>query len=85
MFADVPALAPLLQRSTIDWNYFTMPEKHNCKARPNGRCQWARGKVMGGCSTINYMIYQRGNMNDYNEWRDMGNEGIVWLRNKLFI
>jgi choline dehydrogenase len=53
-----------------------MPEKHSCKSRPDGRCAWARGKVMGGSSTINYMIYQRGNMNDYNEWRDMGNEGI---------
>lgn len=52
-----------------------MPEKHSCKARPQGRCSWARGKVMGGSSTINYMIYQRGNQMDYNEWRDMGNEG----------
>lgn len=75
-FADVPALAPLLQRSNIDWGYMTQPEKHNCKSRPNGRCAWARGKVMGGSSTINYMIYQRGNMMDYNEWKDMGNEGI---------
>lgn len=74
-FADVPAFAPLLQRSNIDWGYMTQPEKHNCKSRPNGRCAWARGKVMGGSSSINYMIYQRGNMMDYNEWKDMGNEG----------
>lgn len=76
MFADVPALAPLLQQSSIDWGYMTQPEKHNCRSRPDGRCGWARGKVLGGSSTINYMIYQRGNMMDYNEWKDMGNEGM---------
>ncbi|XP_026685541.1 uncharacterized protein LOC113470935 [Diaphorina citri] len=74
-FADVPGLAPLISRSNIDWNYMTMPDPHACKARPNGRCYWARGKVMGGSSTINYMIYARGNAEDYDEWEAMGNEG----------
>uniref|UniRef100_A0A8D9ATL4 Glucose dehydrogenase [FAD, quinone] n=1 Tax=Cacopsylla melanoneura TaxID=428564 RepID=A0A8D9ATL4_9HEMI len=74
-FADVPGLAPLVSRSNIDWNYMTEPEPHACKARPGGQCYWARGKVMGGSSTINYMIYARGNQEDYDEWEEMGNEG----------
>lgn len=45
--AEVPAFAPLLQRSNIDWQYMTQPEKHACLAQPNGQCYWARGKVMG--------------------------------------
>lgn len=75
MIADVPALAPLLQMSSIDWAYRTQPEKHSCRSRPQGGCAWARGKVMGGSSTINYMIYQRGNPKDYDEWEAMGNPG----------
>lgn len=59
--AGVPAFAPLLQQSNIDWNYRTQPEHHSCLARTRGGCPWPRGKVMGGSSTINYMIYVRGN------------------------
>ncbi|RZF42119.1 hypothetical protein LSTR_LSTR006712 [Laodelphax striatellus] len=73
--ADIPAAAPLLQRSNIDWGYTTQPEKHSCRSRPMGGCGWARGKVMGGSSTINYMIYTRGNPRDYDEWAEMGNKG----------
>ncbi|KAK7874210.1 hypothetical protein R5R35_006253 [Gryllus longicercus] len=76
--AAVPAFAPLLQRSNVDWNYRTMPQPHACLARPMGGCGWARGKVMGGSSTINYMIYARGNPRDYDEWEAAGNEGWGW-------
>lgn len=42
----------------------------------NGRSlHYARGKVMGGCSSINAMIYMRGQPRDYNHWASLGNEG----------
>lgn len=80
-FADVPGLTPLLRGSNIDWNYMTMPDPHSCKASPNGRCSWPRGKVMGGSSTINYMVYFRGNPVDYDEWDALGNKGELTRRN----
>ncbi|XP_076653430.1 glucose dehydrogenase [FAD, quinone] [Halictus rubicundus] len=73
--ADVPAFASMLQASNIDWMYRTQPEAHSCRSRRGGGCAWARGKVMGGSSTINYMIYIRGNPKDYDEWAEKGNHG----------
>lgn len=73
--ADVPAFAPMLQASSIDWMYATQPSPKSCLARDEGRCTWARGKVMGGSSTINYLIYIRGHPEDYDEWERMGNRG----------
>lgn len=73
--AEVPAMAPVLASSSIDWGYRTQAQPHACRSRPEGTCPWARGKVMGGCSTINYMIYTRGNPGDYDEWAHFGNPG----------
>ncbi|XP_025159051.1 glucose dehydrogenase [FAD, quinone]-like [Harpegnathos saltator] len=75
LVADVPAFASMLQASNIDWMYRTQPEKHSCRSRRGGGCPWARGKVMGGSSSINYMIYIRGNPKDYDEWAESGNDG----------
>jgi len=57
-----------------DWMMKTEPE-----AGLNGRAlPYPRGKVLGGCSSINGMIYMRGQAADYDGWRQMGNAGWGW-------
>ena len=57
-----------------DWCYRTEP----C-AGLNGRSiLYARGKVLGGCSSINAMVYMRGQSGDYNGWSALGNPGWSW-------
>ena len=57
-----------------DWCYRTEP----C-AGLNGRSiLYARGKVLGGCSSINAMVYMRGQSGDYDGWSALGNPGWSW-------
>ncbi|KAI4454883.1 glucose-methanol-choline gmc oxidoreductase [Holotrichia oblita] len=63
------------QQSDLDWKYKTQPQGTFCLAMENGRCNWPRGKVVGGSSAINYMLYLRGNRRDYDDWEAMGNTG----------
>ncbi len=66
---EVPTL-----RGQMDWGYKTVPQKH-----VNGRRMCCtRGKILGGCSTVNGMIYIRGHRDNYDEWARMGNPGWGW-------
>jgi choline dehydrogenase len=57
-----------------DWCFTTEPEPGL-----NGRAlNYPRGKVLGGCSAINGMIYMRGQARDYDHWRQLGNIGWAW-------
>ncbi|KAG5308959.1 DHGL dehydrogenase, partial [Pseudoatta argentina] len=72
---DVPSLAAYLQLSTLDWKYKTEATGKACLAMKGGRCNWPRGKVIGGSSVFNYMLYVRGNKQDYDHWESLGNPG----------
>jgi choline dehydrogenase len=41
-------------------------------------CPWHRGRVIGGSSTINGMLYVRGSREDFDEWSRLGNPGKNW-------
>ncbi len=57
-----------------DWCFKTVAE-----AGLNGRAlNYPRGRVLGGCSAINGMIYMRGQAQDYDHWRQLGNLGWGW-------
>jgi choline dehydrogenase len=57
-----------------DWCFSTEAE-----AGLNGRqLAYPRGRVLGGCSSINGMIYMRGQARDYDQWRQLGNAGWAW-------
>jgi len=58
----------------INWMYYTQPDPGL-----NGReGYWPRGKVLGGSSSINAMVYIRGQHADFDDWKAMGNTGWGW-------
>ena len=64
----------LMGNPRTDWGYSTAAEPGL-----NGRSlAYPRGRVLGGCSSINGMIYMRGQARDYDVWRQLGNPGWSW-------
>jgi choline dehydrogenase len=60
--------------SSVDWQFKSEPEP-----RLGGyQVPLPRGKVLGGSSSINGQVYCRGHHRDYDEWRQLGNEGWDW-------
>lgn len=58
----------------FDWRYETEPEP----ALNGRRIAWPRGRVLGGSSAINGLIYIRGQADDFNDWAQRGNPGWSW-------
>ncbi len=59
---------------SVDWCYKTEPDPGL-----NGRSiNWPRGKVWGGSSSLNGLLYVRGQAEDYDQWRQLGNTGWGW-------
>ncbi|MEY1556955.1 GMC family oxidoreductase [Yoonia sp. R2331] len=63
-----------IHNPSVDWCYKTEPDPGL-----NGRSiEWPRGKVLGGSSSLNGLLYVRGQPEDYDRWRQMGNAGWGW-------
>jgi choline dehydrogenase len=67
----VPAGFAKLMNTRVNWPFETAPQKN----LSDGRMFLPQGKVLGGSTAINAMLYVRGNRADYDEWRDQGNKG----------
>lgn len=68
---QIPAV-PAFENTFIDWNLTTQQEPAACLSN-GGICTWPRGKVLGGTSVFNGMMYMRGTPPDYQRWVDAGN------------
>lgn len=68
--SDIPIAYQLLQKSKLDWAYQTVSQRDACLGLINRSSFWPRGKVLGGTSVLNVMLYTRGNPNDYDQWPD---------------
>ncbi len=66
-----PSATLRLLGSEVDWGYFSEPEPY----LNNRKIYCPRGKVLGGSSAINFMLYSRGNPHDYDRWQALGNPG----------
>ncbi|XP_071540782.1 glucose dehydrogenase [FAD, quinone]-like [Panulirus ornatus] len=73
--STVPAYNIALLGSDVDWNYRTVPQKHGLRGFVNHTGHFPLGRVLGGTSTINWLLYVRGNRRDYDNWETMGNPG----------
>ncbi|MGX0878605.1 choline dehydrogenase [Roseovarius sp. MBR-154] len=63
-----------MHNPNVDWCYRTEPDPGL-----NGRAlDWPRGKVLGGSSSLNGLLYVRGQPQDYDRWAQMGNPGWSW-------
>ena len=58
----------------LNWKFFTEEEPELA----GRRVYWPRGKILGGTSAINGMVYTRGVATDYDDWNEAGNDGWAW-------
>ncbi|MCG5430724.1 GMC family oxidoreductase N-terminal domain-containing protein [Mycobacterium sp. MYCO198283] len=71
-FVHVPAAFSKLFRTELDWDYATEPQP----ALGGRRVYWPRGKLLGGSSSMNAMMWVRGFAADYDEWAELA--GPEW-------
>jgi choline dehydrogenase-like flavoprotein len=74
---DVPLLFPHLFKTQFDWDFTSEPEP----ALKQRRIYLPRGKVLGGSSSTNAMVYIRGNPKDFDDWADQG--AVGWSHKDL--
>jgi len=76
-FVKVPLASHKLQgEARFDWAYQSEQQQHACKGLQGAKSNWPRGKMLGGCSSSNYMLYVRGARADFDAWAgDRGCEG----------
>ncbi|KAL7631007.1 UNVERIFIED_CONTAM: hypothetical protein RMT77_018710 [Armadillidium vulgare] len=73
--ASIPGFNILSIVSEQDWHYKTTAQTFSMFGFNKNKNHYPRGKVLGGSSSMNFLMYVRGNRKDYDEWERLGNEG----------
>ena len=73
--AHVPGAATWMQNTRSDWAFSTVPQRELF----NRRIAYPRGRVLGGTSILNFMVYVRGNAGEFDNGAQMGNTGWSYL------
>lgn len=75
IFTKIPLAAIGTGFNQENWAYISEPEENACLGNEGQRCFYPRGKILGGSSAMNWMVYSRGNKEDFNDWANVGNTG----------
>nr|XP_045592400.1 glucose dehydrogenase [FAD, quinone]-like [Procambarus clarkii] len=73
--SHVPALFSLLLQGDADWKFKSVQQKYSLGGFKDQAITINRGRVVGGTSTLNFMMYVRGHRKDFDNWAEMGNPG----------
>ncbi|GAB1203604.1 hypothetical protein APSETT445_002240 [Aspergillus pseudonomiae] len=71
---NIPGLYGSTIGSQYDWQFETVSQP----GLSGRKLPWPRGKVLGGTSALNFMAWNRGNREDYDAWKELGNHGWGW-------
>lgn len=74
-FTEVPLKWGLTLRTEFDWNFETEQQEGLFKGLKDGRCYVPRGRMLGGSSSMNVMLYLRGTEMDFDRWESLGCTG----------
>ena len=75
---NVPAAAISLQLSEVDWQNQTVRQRLANKGMVGQRCRWPSGRMLGGSSSMNYLLWVRGEAEDFDAWEALGLPGWGW-------
>ena len=70
----IPGLFGQALGSELDWGFMAAPSE----VLDGRKLNWARGKMLGGSSGLNYMVWGRGGKHEYDNWEKLGNPGWNW-------
>lgn len=71
-YNSIPGLAlDMLHRPEVDWMHRTVEQKFSSQGLKDKVSLWPRGKVLGGTSNLNYMLYVRASPIDYDKWANI--------------
>ncbi|XP_063385988.1 ecdysone oxidase-like [Cydia fagiglandana] len=75
----LPGLWPFVTHSPWDWDYYSEDDGYSSQALNFKKVAQTRGKMLGGCSSMDHLIYERGSKTDFEDWVEAGSdEGWRW-------